>query len=298
MEAAYYTKGEKGTAYCALCPRHCVIPVGRRGFCQTRWNDHGVLKARTYGLVSSAALDPIEKKPLAYFHPRSKILSFGSVGCNMCCPFCQNWQISQEEPATRKITPDQAVRMAIELKKEGNIGIAWTYNEPSLSFEFIRDTAPLIHEAGMVNVMVTNGFIEAAPLSDLLPWIDAWNIDVKTWDSNQYCQLGGSLETVKRTIEKAQASSHVEITSLIVPGENDSVDMMKEEALWIASLSPDIPLHITRFFPAYHMTDKKPTSLSVLADLGNAARAYLHHVNIGNASPEELRREGWRNDRL
>lgn len=296
MEAAYYEKKENGACLCRLCPRHCLIQPSRRGWCRTRWNDHGTLKTLTYGLVASAALDPIEKKPLAFFHPGSLILSLGSWGCNMACQFCQNWEISQREPETRKMTPGQVLRLAVFLQGEGNIGVAWTYNEPTLSFEFIRDTAPLIHKAGMVNVLVSNGFIEEAPLHDLLPLIDAWNIDLKAWDPEFYRSICGAfIDPVKRTIREAAAVSHVEVTCLVIPGKNDSVQDMKEMAGWLSSISPNLPLHITRFFPAYRFDDIPPTPIPTLVRLGRTARQFLNRVRIGNVSDEDLRRAGWKN---
>ena len=296
MESAYYTKEEGGSVLCGLCPHRCRIPPSGRGWCRTRWNDHGQLKVLTYGLVTSAALDPIEKKPLAFFHPGSRILSLGSWGCNMCCAFCQNWEISQKEPESRKVTPDQVLRLARALQAEGNIGVAWTYNEPSLSFEFIRDTAPLIKEAGMVNVMVSNGYIEEKPLEDFLPYIDAWNIDLKSWDPKFYRAIcGAGRDDVLRTIQMASKVSHVELTNLIIPGENDDLDQMEHMAAWIASVDKNMPLHITRFFPRYRMMDRGPTPISTLVSLGRIARKHLTRVRIGNVSDEDLLLHGWRN---
>lgn len=227
MECAFYDKEEGGVCRCRLCPRHCRILPSQRGWCRTRWNDHGTLKALTYGLVTSAALDPIEKKPLAYFHPGAVILSLGSWGCNMNCAFCQNFEISQEEPESRKVSPDDVLRLARALTAEGNIGVAWTYNEPALSFEFIRDTAPLIKEAGLVNVMVSNGFISKEALEALLPLIDAWNIDLKGWNPDFYKTIcGAARNPVLETIQRAHEVSHVELTNLVIPKENDDPPML------------------------------------------------------------------------
>ena len=296
MESAYYTKEDNGTVVCGLCPHHCRIPPSGRGWCRTRWNDHGQLKVLTYGLVTSAALDPIEKKPLAYFHPGSRILSLGSWGCNMCCAFCQNWEISQKEPESRKVTPDQVLRLAASLQVEGNIGVAWTYNEPALSFEFIRDTAPLIKEAGLVNVMVSNGFISKEALEALLPLIDAWNIDLKGWHPDFYKTIcGAARNPVLETIRRAAEVSHVELTNLVIPGENDDPEAFEDMVRWIASLDPAMPLHITRFFPRWRMTRLPPTPVSTLVSLGNRARKYLSRVRIGNVADEELAEYHWRN---
>lgn len=282
MEAMYYQKEGAGSVRCLLCPHHCLIPPGRTGKCHTRRNADGTLTLLTYGQCASAALDPIEKKPLRHFHPGTQILSLGSPGCNLACPWCQNWQISQAIPVCETITPESVYRTAVSLRETGNIGVAWTYNEPCTWYEFIRHTAPLIQSAGMVNVMVTNGYIEKEPLAELLPFIDAWNIDLKAWNDatyRHYCQ--GTLEPVKETIRAAAARQHVEVTCLIIPGLNDDPGDMDNLAAWLASLRPDIPLHITRYFPRYHMTEA-PTPVATLQTLQAIAAAYLKHVYIGN----------------
>lgn len=297
MESAFYDKEEGGACRCRLCPRRCRILPSQRGWCRTRWNDHGTLKALTYGLVTSAALDPIEKKPLAYFHPGAVILSLGSWGCNMNCAFCQNFEISQEEPESRKVSPDDVLRLARALTAEGNIGVAWTYNEPALSFEFIRDTAPPIKEAGLVNVMVSNGFISKEALEALLPLIDAWNIDLKGWHPDFYKTIcGAARNPVLETIQRAHEVSHVELTNLVIPKENDDPQCFEDMVRWIGSLSPAIPLHITRFFPRWRMTNRPPTPVSTLVSLGKIARKYLAHVKIGNVSDRELAEYHWRNE--
>lgn len=297
MECAFYDKEEGGVCRCRLCPRRCRILPSQRGWCRTRWNDHGTLKALTYGLVTSAALDPIEKKPLAYFHPGAVILSLGSWGCNMNCAFCQNCEISQKEPESRKVSPDDVLRLARALTAEGNIGVAWTYNEPALSFEFIRDTAPLIKEAGLVNVMVSNGFISKEALEALLPLIDAWNIDLKGWHPDFYKTIcGAARNPVLETIQRAHEMSHVELTNLVIPKENDDSQCFEDMVRWIASLSPAIPLHITRFFPRWRMMNRPPTPVSTLVSLGEIARKYLTHVKIGNVSDRELAEYHWRNE--
>lgn len=297
MECAFYDKEEGGVCRCRLCPRRCRILPSQRGWCRTRWNDHGTLKALTYGLVTSAALDPIEKKPLAYFHPGAVILSLGSWGCNMNCAFCQNFEISQKEPESRKVSPDDVLRLARALTAEGNIGVAWTYNEPTLSFEFIRDTAPLIKEAGLLNVMVSNGFISKEALEALLPLIDAWNIDLKGWNPDFYKTIcGAARNPVLETIQRAHEMSHVELTNLVIPKENDDPQCFEDMVRWIGSLSPAIPLHITRFFPRWRMMNHPPTPISTLVALGEIARKYLIHVKIGNVSDRELAEYHWRNE--
>lgn len=267
---------------CFLCPHHCRLAPGQKGRCHTRYNDNGTLRSLTYGQCSALALDPIEKKPLRQFHPGSMILSVGSWGCNLSCAFCQNWQIAQEKPPTRYISPDELTNLAIEQKRNGNIGVAFTYNEPILSYEYILDTAPLLHRAGLYTVMVSNGYIAEEPLRHLSPYIDAWNIDLKGFTNTFYQTLcGGTIEPVKRTIALAATVSHVEVTTLIIPGCNDSPDEMKQEAEWLASLNPDMALHITRYFPCYRCATP-PTPPDTLYALADIAKTYLSHVYVGN----------------
>ena len=282
MEAAYYKRGSDQVIQCQLCPHHCHIREGETGFCRTRKNEDVTLLALNYGQCTSLALDPIEKKPFRYFHPGSQILSTGSWGCNLTCTFCQNWRISQGSPSWQELSPRRAAHLARSLKERDNIGLAYTYNEPSVTYEWIRDTAPLIREAGLYNVMVTNGYIEDAPLQSLLPLIDAWNIDLKSWNDDFYrriCQ--GTLSPVLHTIEKTAAVSHVEVTCLILPGVNDNPENMVSLASWLASIRPDIPLHITRYFPRYHCT-LPPTPIETLKTLQQIACQYLSHVHMGN----------------
>lgn len=282
MFAEYAMKNTDGTVSCRLCPHHCRLQKGQCGRCQTRYYDGEQVLALAYGQCTSAALDPIEKKPLARFRPGSLIVSLGSWGCNFSCPFCQNWQISQQQAAFQTLTPQQAVVLAKRYVPQGNIGLAYTYNEPSLSFEFIRQTAPLIKEAGLVNVMVSNGYLEEAPLRELLPYIDAWNIDLKGFSAafyQKYC--GAKLAPVLRTIRLAAAVSHVEVTTLIIPGENDDAALMAAEAKWLAAIRPDIPLHLTRYFPRYKMTTP-PTARATLFRLRDVAKQYLSYVYVGN----------------
>lgn len=282
MEALYYKKENDRTVQCQLCPHHCHIQDGKTGFCRTRKNEDGTLLALNYGQCTALAVDPVEKKPLYHFHPGSHILSAGSWGCNLTCSFCQNWHISQGSPSWQELSPPKAVELAHSLQERGNIGLAYTYNEPSVTYEWIYETAPLIHEAGLYNVMVTNGYIEETPFQSLLPYIDAWNIDLKSWNDDFYRQIcQGTISPVLRTIEKAAAVSHVEITCLILPGVNDSPDDMDSLASWLASIRRDIPLHITRYFPRYHCT-LPPTPVETLKTLQQTASQYMFHVHIGN----------------
>ncbi|MCI9143815.1 MAG: AmmeMemoRadiSam system radical SAM enzyme [Lachnospiraceae bacterium] len=271
---------------CQICMHHCTLSPGQTGLCGARKNEDGKIVAANYGRITSLALDPIEKKPLKTFRPGSRILSVGSYGCNLRCPFCQNHEISMVREADTDspyMAPERLADIALEQKKSaGNIGIAYTYNEPLVGWEYVRDTARLVKECGMVNVLVTNGTASLEILEELLPYIDAMNIDLKGFQADYYRMLGGDFDIVKSFITRAVNSCHVELTTLIVPGKNDSLEEMEEEARWIAALRPDIPLHITRFFPQYHMLDRSPTDVRRLYRLAETAGRYLTHVYVGN----------------
>lgn len=270
---------------CPVCPHHCNLNEGSIGRCRARMNRGGKVVCSNYGRITSIALDPIEKKPLAFFHPGSKILSVGSYGCNLSCPFCQNYDIAAagEEHFTELHTasPERLLEIAKDTIPDGNIGIAYTYNEALVGYEFVHDTAKLIHEEGLLNVLVTNGCASLAILEEILPYIDAMNIDLKCFTEDGYKMLGGDLKTVTDFIEASQSKCHVEITSLIVPGLNDSPEEMEDEAKWIASLDLDIPLHITRYFPRYKYS-KAPTDITLMNELKNVASKHLSRVLLGN----------------
>ena len=284
-------------AQCRVCFRHCEIKEGGLGFCGARTCENGEVKAANYGRVTSLALDPIEKKPLARFHPGSYIVSVGSYGCNLRCPFCQNYQISWSEEARRLaktaeyIPPEELAAIAAQTRNRGNIGVAFTYNEPLIGWEYIRDTAKLVHEHGMYNVIVTNGTASLEVLSELAPYIDAMNIDLKGFTDHYYNDvLGGDRAMTMAFIEEAVKHCHVELTTLIVPGENDSEDEIREMCAWIASLTgpnatstgKDIPLHISRFFPRFNMTDRRATDVGLIYRLADIAREQLTYVYTGN----------------
>ena len=271
---------------CQLCFHHCDLSEGQTGFCRARACRDGAIVPLNYGKVSSLALDPIEKKPLRRFRPGSMILSIGSFGCNLRCPFCQNHEISMCGDGTLEtpveLSPEALAGKALELRTYGNIGVAYTYNEPLIGYEYVRDCASLIHERGMVNVLVTNSTIEEAPWRALLPLIDAANIDLKGFTPEWYQRLGGDLETVKRAISLAAEWCHVEVTTLLIPGENDSEEEIRSLAQWSAAINPEIPLHLSRFFPRYRMTDKPPTPVERVYLLADVARKYLRYVYTGN----------------
>ena len=271
-----------------------------------------------YGIATSLALDPIEKKPLARFFPGSDILSYGSFGCNLRCPFCQNWEISMSDgkefvPSDwplqsscstspeggsdrnsskreadrddRYIAPKTLASLADELRSRGNIGVAFTYNEPLICWEYVLDTAKILREKGLKTVLVTNGCVNEGIARNVLPYVDALNIDLKAFRAETYRKvLGGDLETVKSFIGMAAESCHVEITTLVVPGMNDSEDEIRSLSEWIASLpgGSEIPLHITRFFPRYRMEDAAPTKKQSIFRLTDVAKECLRYVYPGN----------------
>lgn len=272
-------------AICQTCMHHCRLKIGQQGLCRARRNIDGKIVCGNYGQITSLALDPIEKKPLKMFYPGSLILSVGSYGCNLRCPFCQNHEISMAEESgseTAFVSPQALADKALKYKKAGNLGVAFTYNEPLIGWEFVRDTAKLVKSLGMKNVLVTNGTASLSVLEELLPFMDAMNIDLKGFRQEYYQKLGGDLETVKAFIIRSAADCHVELTTLIVPGENDKSLDMEEEAKWIAFVDENIPLHITRFFPQYHMTDRQATEVKQVYQLAETARKYLKNVFVGN----------------
>ncbi len=275
-------------AVCPVCPHHCRIPEGKTGRCRARKNLGGTVVCGNYGKLTARALDPIEKKPLAYFHPGSRILSVGSYGCNLSCPFCQNHEIAAagEEDfdlfrEIREITPEELCFLAQDTRARGNIGVAYTYNEALVGYEFVRDTAKLVHDAGMYNVLVTNGMAELPVLEEILPYMDAMNIDLKGFRPEIYRHLGGDLETVRSFIVRSAEKAHVELTTLIVPGMNDDPEDMEREAQWIAGIDPMIPLHITRYFPRHRM-HAPATNVSQMRELKSIAERFLRRVRLGN----------------
>ena len=284
-------------AKCDVCFRHCVIAEGKLGFCGARTCENGKVVQANYGRITSLALDPIEKKPLNRFYPGSLILSAGSYGCNLRCPFCQNYEISWSEEARKfaktadVCTPEDLARAAAYYQNQGNIGIAFTYNEPLIGYEFILDTAKLIKKLGMKTVLVTNGTAELNVLEKLAPYIDAMNIDLKGFTDRYYREvLKGDRKMVMDFIARAAQVCHVEVTTLIIPGENDSEEEMDALSSWIAGLTDErgesigqsIPLHISRFFPRFHMQDRRATEVKLVYRLAEVARRNLTYVYTGN----------------
>ena len=284
-------------ALCNVCFRQCNIKEGGRGFCGARTCLGGQIISSSYGKVTSLAMDPIEKKPLNRFHPGSYIISVGSYGCNLSCPFCQNHDISwprnlkRMEEGAEYLAPEALAELAVNYRDQGNIGVAFTYNEPLVGWEYVRDTARLVHEKGMLNVMVTNGTASLEVLEELTPYIDAMNIDLKGFTDRYYEKvLGGSRRMTMDFITEAVKHCHVELTTLIVPGENDSEDEIREMTEWIAGLrdaegntvGTGIPLHISRFFPRFNMTDREATDVGLIYSLADTAREKLKYVYTGN----------------
>ncbi len=278
---------------CDVCFRQCKIEEDQTGFCGARTCRDGQIIAANYGKLTSLALDPIEKKPLKMFQPGSMILSLGSYGCNLRCPFCQNSSISWSQKAFEYkyradfYEPDEIVKTALDLRPRGNIGLAFTYNEPLVGYEFVRDTARLAKKAGLQNVLVTNGTASQKVLSEILPYIDAMNIDLKAFTDHFYRDfIGGDFQMVKDFITSAAQSCHIELTTLIIPGENDSEEEMRQLSAWVAALENQtgkkIPLHITRFFPAFKLTDRGPTPVNTILRLVEVAKENLEFVFPGN----------------
>ena len=270
-------------AICPVCFHHCALSEGQTGLCQARGNRGGEVVSLSYGLVTSIALDPVEKKPFSRWQSGKYILSVGTFGCNLSCAFCQNASISQvgEEAETDSLSPERLADLAKEFISRDNVGAAFTYNEPLIGWEYVYDSAKLLHEKGLLVALVTNGTAEPEILEKLLPYVDAMNIDLKTWSAESYKKLGGDLDTVKRTITRAAKSCHVEVTTLAVPGISDSVEDMDREAAWLASISEELPLHISRYFPRWKM-DEPMTPMATMEKLCETARRHLKYVYAGN----------------
>jgi pyruvate formate lyase activating enzyme len=282
-ECMFYDPPVDGRIHCRLCPHECRIAEGKTGICRVRQHRAGVLYALTYSHVSSINLDPIEKKPLFHFYPGAWILSLGTLGCNLACSFCQNWEISQDAVPTRTLTPEQAVEMA--KREPRNLGLAFTYNEPFIWYEYVYDTSRLARASDLKVVLVTNGYVNEEPLRELLPLIDAMNIDVKSYSDDFYRTLcKGKAAPVRRTVEIAYASGClIELTNLVIPGYNDAEDELQALVDWVAGIDPAIPLHFSRYHPAYKL-DAPPTPAATLERAYRIAKEKLKHVYLGNVA--------------
>lgn len=279
-EALYYKKLKGDRVRCDLCPHLCAIEEGATGKCRLRVNVKGTLYARSYGRTVTANVDPIEKKPLYHFMPGSLILSIGPNGCTLACDHCQNWSIAQEPAPTQYMGADELVALAA---RGGSIGVAFTYTEPLLWFEYIRDVAPMLTSRGLKSVLVTNGYLNEEPAREIASLVDGFNIDLKSIRDDFYRKwCGGKVEPVKRFIEIAAGSTHVEVTNLIIPGLNDSREDIGDLVEWLAGVSKDIPVHFSRFFPHHRMNDRPPTPRRTLEAAYEIARKKLEYVYIGN----------------
>jgi len=291
MHQALYTEKNGDAFICSLCPHHCHVRKGMRGSCMSRYNNGHALIAENYGKVSALHFDPVEKKPLYHFYPGRIIFSIGSTGCNLHCLFCQNSEISQTSPdeffQSHEYAPEDLVALA--LQKNENIGIAYTYNEPAVWFEFMLDIAALSAKTGLKNVMVTNGFINPAPLDQLMPYMDAYSVDLKAFTEEFYRKVTkASLGPVKDTLRQIRrAGRHLEITNLVIPTLNDDDSTFEEMCRWISGeLGADTVLHLSRYFPTYKMSIPGTTA-ATLIHLRQLALKYLDYVFVGNiALPE------------
>lgn len=284
MKARYW-KRDGEVIVCLLCPQNCRLREGKRGFCAGRRAEKGQMAVETYGRIAAMQLDPIEKKPLSRFHPGSSILSVGSYGCNLRCANCQNWSISSGVAPTREMTVSELVEIAESYKAKGNIGLAYTYAEAVPWFEFVLDCAREIRRKGMQNLLVTNAYAWEDPFREMVEAMDAMNVDLKSFRSEFYAEVcGGKLEPVLRNVETAAKASHLhlEVTTLIIPGLNDSEEEIDELARFLADLSPEIPWHLSRFFPSYRMTEVPETPRETMRCLEAVAKRHMKHVFLGN----------------
>jgi len=293
-EAMFSKRDDKGGAVqCLICPHRCLIREGAVGICRTRTVKDGVLYSTIADYCCSVNLDPIEKKPLYHFYPGSWIMSLGTFGCNLSCLFCQNWTLSHVDDhyltaegikrAARHITPADALELAYGTAEKGNIGIAYTYNEPSIWYEYVLEASRLLKEKGLVNVLVTNGYLAEEPQRNLLPYIDAVNVDIKSINPDfykKYCRA--TLEPVLRYCEIAKESALVEITNLVIPTLNDSDEDFTKLTDWVEkNLGRDVPLHFSRYHPDFRM-DIEATPVSTLERAYQIASGKLRYVYVGN----------------
>ncbi|HHV64689.1 MAG TPA: AmmeMemoRadiSam system radical SAM enzyme [Peptococcaceae bacterium] len=265
--------------YCPLCPHHCKLREGQTGICRVRTLREGRIEALNYGQAAAWHLDPIEKKPLYHFYPGTWIFSVGAFGCNLRCFFCQNYEISQAVGIGQMVDPEELAQIAL---REESLGICFTYSEPLMWYEMIKETAPLVKKQGGKVVLVSNGIIEGEYLEELIPDLDAANIDIKAFTEEFYRKhTGGRLEWVLNTVERLAGRVHLEITTLIVPGLNDSPEEIKALAVWLKDLKHPLAWHLTRYYPRYK-SNIPPTDPKKLQDLWELAKEFLPYVYLGN----------------
>ena len=290
-EALYYTKSENKNVQCNLCPHNCKIKEQQRGICGVRKNIDGTLYSENYGVITGLGIDPIEKKPLYHYHPGRNILSVGSIGCNLKCFFCQNWEISQattdDNLPTHTYDVDDIVNLAT--KRKDNLGIAYTYNEPVIYYEFMLDVAKKIKEKGLKNVVVTNGFINPEPMQELMNYIDAFSIDLKGFTNEFYRKYtSSSFDPIKETLKQIRKNDKfLEVINLVIPTLNDDAGEFEEMMKWMRdNLGENTVLHISRYFPSYKSTIEATPS-SKLKEFYNLASRYLNYVYVGNIMLDE-----------
>lgn len=277
--AIYQTLNADGSITCTLCPHNCKIQEGHIGLCKTRSNENGELMVNNFGKVVSYAYDPIEKKPLNLFYPGTTIFSIGTNRCNFNCQFCQNHELVDFEGEVNCVSPETIVQAA---KANNSIGIAFTYNEPTVWYEYVLEVSKLAKSNGLKTVWVTNGYINEAPLLEVLPYIDAMNIDLKSFSNDFYKTIcNGTLSPVLNTIKLAHGHVHIELTTLLIDGLNTDLETLHALCKWIADLDSEIPLHLNRYFPAHHMTIPK-TYIETMRKARDIAQQYLSNVYVGN----------------
>lgn len=285
-EAMLYDKLDADKVQCRVCSHRCTIADGKRGFCRVRENRGGILYTLIYNTVSSEAVDPIEKKPLFHFYPGTLAYSLGTIGCNFRCKHCQNWTISQigiDKASTVEMTPEEAVQRALSV---GARTIAWTYNEPTIWYEYTYDCAKLAKEEGLATAYITNGYITAEALEKISPYLDAFRVDIKAFTEDFYrdvtsAKLAPVLESAKLA---RKLGMHVEVVNLLIPTKNDSSQEIRDMVKWIyENLGADTPLHFTRFYPQYHMSEIDPTPIQKLEEAHKiATEEGMRFVYLGN----------------
>jgi pyruvate formate lyase activating enzyme len=282
-EALYYKQNEEveNAVQCLLCPHKCVIAEGEEGLCRVRKNEKGKLYSFIYDEFTSAYMEPIEKRHLYHFYPGKKILSLGTIGCNLHCKFCNQSHISQvgvDGTPTQRISADESVILA---KQYLSFGVAYDYNEPIVNFEYIMEAMVKAHRYGLKNVLVINGFINEKPLMDLLLYADAVSVDMKSFNDDFYRQIcGGNIDTVLKTVELiAKNGPHLEVSMLLISGLNDSEEGIEALVHWLSSLNPHIPLHFLGYSPAYKL-GREATSLDVLIRARDIAQKKMKFVYL------------------
>ncbi len=275
----YYEKLNAGRVKCTLCPHQCPMALGKTGKCGVRKNEKGELISLNYGEISGLHMDPIEKKPIHFYLQGTQTLSVGSFGCNFSCPFCQNHLIAKSIPPTTRMRPEEIVEEAL---RRGAPSISYTYNEPTVFYEMVLETAILAKKKGLKNILVTNGYIENEPIKELISYIDGANIDLKGFNAQVYREVfGGDLEIVKENIKYFHQNLHLEVTTLVVTGINDQKEELISLFQWLASISPDIPLHLNRYYPSYQYHEA-PTDIEFLLEMKEEAKKVLNSVRCGN----------------